>query len=121
MDPRVVGFSKPSPGLRKEASRRRARRAGHAVDPHILLRPQFKIRPMAILVYSRPRYDPFSHSRPVYASNLPWNWDVSHLKTLRIHERRGQFMLPIAAKLCTKSQPCCHFKQIMAQSATVMV
>jgi hypothetical protein len=57
------------------------------------------------LVYSRPRYDCCSHSRPLYGSNLPWNWRVSHLKSLGIHERRGQFMLPIAAKLCTKSQP----------------
>jgi hypothetical protein len=30
------------------------------------------ITPMALLVYSRPRYDSFSHSRPLYASNRPW-------------------------------------------------
>ena len=29
------------------------------------------------------RYDSFSRSRPLYASNLPWHWRVSHLKTLR--------------------------------------
>lgn len=56
------------------------------------------------LVYLRPHYDFLSRSRPLYASNLPWNRRVSHLKTLRIHDRRGQYMLPIAASLWAKSQ-----------------
>jgi hypothetical protein len=29
---------------------------------------------------------------------------ASYLKTLRIHARRGQFMLPITAKSCVKPQ-----------------
>src|ERR1019366_2163946 len=33
------------------------------------------------LLYSRPRYDFLSPSRPIYASNLSWNWRVSHLNT----------------------------------------
>jgi hypothetical protein len=58
--------------------------------------------PLYLLVYSRPRYDSISHSRPRYASNLACYWGNTLLKTLKIHERRGQFMLPIAAKLCVK-------------------
>jgi hypothetical protein len=52
---------------------------------------------MAILVYSRRRYDSFSHFRPLYTSNLPGYWRVSHLKTRKIHEH--------LASLCFQSWP----------------